>query len=158
MRMTRRGVMALAPGAAALAALGSRARASARDALDAFAGGETPAPADLLTIVDLAENGESVPVTVSAGDVPGNAAVREIVLLAEGNPFPQVAAFRFGPMAGPPTVSTRIRLTQSQTVIAAARLADGSVLVDRRAVEVTVGACASPAAPDAEAPEAETTQ
>ena len=91
-----------------------------------------------LDIPLLVENGNAVPMTVS---VDSPVPVRSLHVFAERNPLPQVANFFFGPRAGPPKVSTRIRLATSQTVIAVARLADESCWCDSIELIVTLAAC-----------------
>jgi sulfur-oxidizing protein SoxY len=87
----------------------------------------------------MVENGNSVGMTVSV-DAPV-AQVRSIDVFAEGNPLPHVLRVRFGPHAGAPRIATRIRLATSQTVIAVARLADGSCWRDSVDLLVTLAAC-----------------
>ena len=86
------------------------------------------------------ENGNTVPVTVS---VPGAeaAAVRRLAIFTERNPQPEVAVFTLGPLAGRALVATRMRLATSQTVVALAQMADGSVWQRRVDVLVTLAAC-----------------
>jgi sulfur-oxidizing protein SoxY len=85
------------------------------------------------------ENGNSVGMTVSV-DAP-IAQVRSIDVFAEGNPLPHVLRVRFGPNAGAPRIATRIRLATSQTVIAVAKLTDGSCWRDSVDLLVTLAAC-----------------
>jgi sulfur-oxidizing protein SoxY len=87
----------------------------------------------------MVENGNAVAMTVSV-DAPV-AEVRSIDVFAEGNPLPHVVRFRFGPRAGAARVATRIRLATSQTVIAVAKLADGSCWRDSVDLLVTLAAC-----------------
>jgi sulfur-oxidizing protein SoxY len=87
----------------------------------------------------MVENGNTVGMTVSV-DAPVSQ-VRSIDVFAEGNPLPHVVRFRFGPRAGAPRVATRIRLATSQTVIAVAKLADGSCWRDSVDLLVTLAAC-----------------
>lgn len=93
-----------------------------------------------LEISPLVENGNTVPVTVS---VPGAeaASVRRLALFTESNPQPEVAVFTFGALAGVAQVATRMRLATSQTVVALAQMADGSVWQQRVGVVVTLAAC-----------------
>jgi sulfur-oxidizing protein SoxY len=86
----------------------------------------------------MVENGNSVGITVSV-DAPV-AQVHSIDVFAEGNPLPHVLHVRFGPHAGAPRVATRIRLATSQTVIAVAKLADGSCWRDSVDLLVTLAA------------------
>ena len=87
----------------------------------------------------LVENGNTVAMTVSVDAPPG--AVDSIHVFAEANPLPEVARFQFGPRAGSPRVSTRIRLATSQTVTAIAKLRDGTVWRDDVDLLVTLAAC-----------------
>ena len=95
-----------------------------------------------LEIAPLVENGNSVSVTVTV-DSPLTQAdhVKSIYILNEKNPQPNVAAFHLGPRAGRASVTTRIRLADSQMVVAVARLSDGSLWSDRAQVIVTIAAC-----------------
>jgi len=92
-----------------------------------------------LDIPVMVENGNSVGMTVSV-DAP-IAEVRSIDVFAEGNPLPHVLRVTFGSHAGAPRFATRIRLATSQTVIAVAKLADGSCWRDSVDLLVTLAAC-----------------
>ena len=87
----------------------------------------------------MVENGNSVGMTVSVAAPAAD--VRSIDVFAEGNPLPHVVRIRFGPRAGAPRVATRIRLATSQTVIAVAKLGDGSCWRDSVDLLVTLAAC-----------------
>jgi sulfur-oxidizing protein SoxY len=87
----------------------------------------------------MVENGNSVGMTVSVDAPVGE--VRSIDVFAEGNPLPHVLRVHFGPRAGRPRIATRIRLATSQTVIAVAKLADGSCWRDSVDLLVTLAAC-----------------
>jgi sulfur-oxidizing protein SoxY len=101
-----------------------------------FTGGAEMADAGVeLTAPEIAENGNTVPIEVSA---PGATA---IMVLASGNPTPGVATFNFGPLAARQAASTRMRLAGTQDVIAIAQLADGSFAKASKAVKVTIGGC-----------------
>jgi sulfur-oxidizing protein SoxY len=103
--------------------------------------GEAPSRDGLihLDLPVMVENGNSVSMSVSVADPPSP--VETIHVFAEGNPLPRVAVFHFGPRSGAPRVSTRIRLATSQTVIAIARLRDGSCWRDSVDLLVTLAAC-----------------
>jgi sulfur-oxidizing protein SoxY len=92
-----------------------------------------------LEVPVMVENGNSVGMTVSVDAPVGE--VRRIDVFAEGNPLPHVLAVHFGARAGLPRIATRIRLTTSQTVIAVAKLADGSCWRDSVDLLVTLAAC-----------------
>ena len=59
----------------------------------------------------------------------------------EKNPQPDVVSFRLGPRAGRASVGTRIRLADTQTVMAICELSDGSFWSGSGAVVVTLAAC-----------------
>ena len=136
MEFTRRDTLAMGLGAAVLTMVPLSVSAAADDAIAAFTGGADMADSGIdLTAPEIAENGNTVPVEVSA---PGAEA---ILLLATGNPTPGVATFKFGPLAGSQAASTRIRLAGTQDVIAIATMADGSFARASSTVKVTIGGC-----------------
>ena len=135
--ITRRETLVLGLGAAALGLVPFRASAAVDDAIAEFTGGATDLAETGVTLVapEIAENGNTVPITVSA---PG---AEEIIVLAAGNPNPDVATFKFGPLAGTHEASTRIRLAGTQDVIAIAKMPDGSFARTSQEVKVTIGGC-----------------
>lgn len=136
MEFSRRETLALGLGAAALSVLPMRVMAAADDAIAAFTGGADMGDAGVtLDAPEIAENGNTVPVSVSA---PGAVS---ILVLATGNPTPGVAQFNFGAAAGEQSASTRIRLAGTQDVVAIAKMADGSFVKAQSTVKVTIGGC-----------------
>ncbi|SMX42883.1 thiosulfate oxidation carrier protein SoxY [Actibacterium lipolyticum] len=136
MELTRRGAIALGAGVAATIALPIRAMASVDESIAAFTGGADMAEGGItLTSPEIAENGNTVPVSV---DAPGAVSV---MLLASGNPTPAVCTFNFGPLAASQSASTRIRLAGTQDVVAIAKMADGSFVRTANTVKVTIGGC-----------------
>ena len=136
MKLTRRETMVVGLGAAVAAALPFPAFATVEDAVSAFTGGaETGSDGITLSTPEIAENGNTVPVEVSA---PGAVS---IMLLAAGNPNPDVGTFNFGPLAASQSASTRIRLAGTQDVVAIAKMADGSFVRTSNEVKVTIGGC-----------------
>lgn len=136
MEMTRRTAMILGAGAFVAAGLPLKASAAGEDAIAAFTGGADVADTGVtLTAPEIAENGNTVPIEVSA---PG---ATEIMVLALGNPTPGVATFKFGPLAASQEASTRIRLAGTQDVVAVAKMADGSFAKASSSVKVTIGGC-----------------
>ena len=136
MEFSRRETLALGLGAAALASLPLRANAAVDDRIAEFTGGAEMADGGIeLTAPEIAENGNTVPIAVSA---PGATAV---LVLATANPTPAVATFNFGPLAGSQDASTRIRLAGTQDVVAIAKMADGSFARTSSTVKVTIGGC-----------------
>ncbi len=105
--------------------------------------GVTPERAGMtLTIPALVENGNSVDTRILV-DSPMTAQdhVRWIHLIAEKNPFPDMARFNLGPRAGRAEVATTLRLAQSQTLTAVAALSDGRFVMADAAIVVTLSAC-----------------
>jgi len=89
-----------------------------------------------LNAPEIAENGNSVPISVIA-----EGEVESITLFADGNPRPDVITFNFTPNSGEAFASTRMRLAKTQNVIAVAKLSDGSVVTDSSNIKVTIGGC-----------------
>lgn len=95
-----------------------------------------------LEVPPLVENGNAVPLAVSVESPMTEADhVRAIHVFTEKNPQPDVVTFRFGPRAGRASVATRIRLADTQTVVAICELSDGSFWSGSAAVVVTLAAC-----------------
>lgn len=135
---TRRRLMIL--GAAASAALALPAgRTAARtweEALAAWTGGaEVREGGVTITAPEIAENGQSVPIMVEA---PG---ATEILILNTKNPEPGVARARFLDAAGAAMIATRVRLGETQDIIALARFPDGRIGKAQVEVKVTIGGC-----------------
>ena len=136
MDFTRRETLALGAGAALMTILPLRANAAVDDLIAEFTGGAEVGEGGLtLTAPEIAENGNTVPISVSA---PGAAS---IMVLAAGNPTPPVATFNFGPLAASQDASTRIRLAGTQDVIAVAKMGDGSFARASQTIKVTIGGC-----------------
>lgn len=139
MELTRRDTLAAAAGAVAAAALPAPALAEENGAdalIKKFTGGAAAKAGGVeITAPEIAENGNTVPVSVAA---PGAAA---IMLVSTGNPRPEVATFTFGKLAASARASTRIRLAATQDLVAVARMADGSFAMGKRNVKVTIGGC-----------------
>lgn len=90
----------------------------------------------------IAEDGAIVPITISVESPMTEADhVAAIHLFAEKNPLPRVLDVQLGPYNGRARISTRIRLIETQRVVAVARMNDGSLWSDEMQVEVSVAAC-----------------
>jgi len=95
-----------------------------------------------LDIPPLVENGNTVPMTVSvASPMTANEYVKSIHVFNEKNPQPNIGNFHIGPWAGRAQIATRIRLADSQKVVAIARLSDDSFWSASADVIVTLAAC-----------------
>ena len=114
-----------------------------QDAIRKVAGSARISPGKVkLELPPLVENGNAVPITVSVEHPMTQADhVRAIHVFTEKNPQPDVVSFRLGPRAGRASVGTRIRLADTQTVIAICELSDGSFWSGSGAVVVTLAAC-----------------
>ena len=137
MKLSRREILWVSLGGIASATLANAAFAATVEELTAaFTAGAAPAMDGItITAPEIAENGNTVPVSV---DAPGAVA---IMLLAAGNPEPAVCTTTFGPAAGKQMMATRIRLAKTQDVIALAKMADGSIVQAQATVKVTIGGC-----------------
>src|ERR1700712_2199882 len=95
-----------------------------------------------LEVPPLVENGNTVPMTVSVQNpMVAEDHVKSIHVFNEKNPQPNIGNFYPGPQGGRAQVSTRIRLADSQKIVAIARLSDGSFWSATVDVVVTLAAC-----------------
>lgn len=147
MDFNRREALSLAGALAFLGTFGLRPALADAEALEQrlqeFTGGRMPEQGRItLDLPEVAENGNAVSVAFTVdGETHGEDRVEAVIVLAEGNPNPDVATFHFTPLSGTASATTRMRLATSQNVVAVARMADGSVWMDRKAIEVAVGGC-----------------
>jgi sulfur-oxidizing protein SoxY len=139
----RRRWLAGATAGLAVAALPQAGRAAASEFVTRLTEGAIPETGRMvLEIPALVENGNSVDTRVAVESPMTEADhVRWIHLIAEKNPFPDMARLHLGPRAGRAEVATTLRLAQSQTVIALASLSDGRFLMAQADVVVTLSAC-----------------
>ena len=91
---------------------------------------------------EIAENGNTVPITVSV-ESPMSAQnyVKAVHVVADDNPNPEVMSIYFTPANGKAELSTRMRLAKTQNVIAYAEMSDGSVWSGKAEAKVTIGGC-----------------
>ena len=95
-----------------------------------------------IDVPPLIENGNAVPLTISCeSPMTADDHVKAIHVFSEKNPQPNVVSVQLGPRSGRATVSTRIRLADSQKVIAIAQMSDGSFWSGEAEVVVTLAAC-----------------
>ena len=95
-----------------------------------------------IDIPQIAENGLVVPLNIDVESPMTDADhVRALHVFAAGNPQPQVLSYQFTPASGKASASTRIRLAQTQNVIAVAEMSNGQVYTAKAQVKVTVGGC-----------------
>jgi sulfur-oxidizing protein SoxY len=144
----RRQALAVGAGALAAATLGmsaspASAANNAQDLIKAFTGGKQPAEGKVkLDLPEIAENGNTVPMTVSVDSpMTEQSHVTDVLVLADGNPNAGVATFHFSPASGVAEANTRIRLATSQNIIAVAKMNDGTFHIGSKPVKVTIGGC-----------------
>ena len=95
-----------------------------------------------LTIPPLVENGNLVVLKVSVDSpMTANDYVKAIHVVAEGNPLPNIFSAFLTPRSGTATLTTRVRLADSQTVWAIAQMSDGSFWQGSAETFVTLSAC-----------------
>src|SRR4026209_1875031 len=146
-RLDRRQVLAAGAGALATA-LGvsmtpAYAANNAQDLIKAFTGGKQASEGKVkLDLPEIAENGNTVPMTVTVeSPMTEQSHVTDVLVLASENPRSGVATFHFTPASGVAEANTRIRLASTQDVIAVAKMNDGSVFMASKQVKVTIGGC-----------------
>lgn len=117
--------------------------AEMQDAIRRITGGATVHSGRVkLDVPPLIDNGNAVPLSVAV-ESPMTPAdhVRAIHVFTERNPLPGVLSVYLGPRAGRARVATRVRLADTQTVIAIAEMSDGAFWSDSVHVVVTLSAC-----------------
>ena len=144
----RRQTLALGAGAICAAVLGASsdpvlAKNDADEAIKKFTGGKTPAQGKVkLDLPEIAENGNTVPMTVTVeSPMTEQSYVSDILIVADENPRSGIATFHFSPASGAAEANTRIRLASTQDVIAVAKMNDGSFFIASKQVKVTIGGC-----------------
>jgi sulfur-oxidizing protein SoxY len=118
--------------------------AAMQDAIRQVVGSARVTPGRVtIDLPPLVENGNAVPLTVSVESPMTEADhVKAIHVFTEKNPQPNVVDIRLGPRGGRASVMTRIRLADTQTVVAICELHDGSFWSTSMSVVVTIAACA----------------
>ena len=121
----------------------SASDASMRAAIARFTRGAQPRQGKIaLSLPEIVENGNSVPVTVRVSSPMTDADhVRRIAVFTERNPAPEVLEVTLGPAAGRAQVAFRMRLADSQAITAVAELSDGSYWSASVEVIVALAAC-----------------
>ena len=95
-----------------------------------------------LSLPMLADNGHMVPLSLKIDSPMTEAShITQVFLISQRNPVPLMAKFVMGPWSGRADLSTRVRLSGNQSVIALARLSDGNFIYDVQEVVVTEAAC-----------------
>jgi sulfur-oxidizing protein SoxY len=144
-RLSRRS--ALIAGAGAMSSLIVRptlaTSTTMQAAINEFTGDAKITPGRVtMDIPPLVENGNSVPLTITV-DSPMTEEdfVKTIAVFNERNPQPNIGTFHLNPRSGRAFVATRIRLGDSQMIVAVAKLSDGTLWSGTAELVVTLPAC-----------------
>ncbi len=145
-RISRREVLIAGGAIAAAASLPVSVRATPAEmdaAIKAVTGGATIQKGRVeLDLPPLVENGNTVSMAVSVeSPMTKDNFVKAIHVFNEKNPQPNIISVKLGPNAGKASVSTRVRLADTQRVIAIAEMSDGTFWSDTQEVIVTLAAC-----------------
>ena len=137
------GAGALTAATWAASTLPAHAGNDAQDLIKKFTGGKQPSEGKVqLDLPEIAENGNTVPMTVSVeSPMTEQSHVTDVLVVADGNPRGGVVTFHFSPASGVAEANTRIRLAATQDVTAVAKMNDGSFYATSRQVKVTNGGC-----------------
>jgi sulfur-oxidizing protein SoxY len=147
---TRRQFLGLAGGAAVLGAVpivtlrpAEATPAELASAIRSVTGGAAVKTGKVkLDVPPLVENGNTVPMMISVSHpMAPEDHVKSIHVFNEKNPQPNIGNFHLGPHSGRAQVSTRIRLADSQKIVAIARLSDDTFWSASVDVVVTLAAC-----------------
>ena len=141
--ITRRAFLAAAGAAAAAPAVVRATPETMNEAVRALTGGaEARRGRVKLDAPALIENGNSVVlgVTVESPMTPTDH-VKAIHVFAPKNPLPNMISVYLGPRSGRAHFTTRVRVADTQTLVALAQMSDGSIWSDEVSVVVTIAAC-----------------
>lgn len=145
--LSRREVMAVGAAGLALAALPASARAATPPTLAELVAriseGAVPERGKIsFDIPQLVENGNSVDVAIQVESPMTQADhVRWIHVIAEKNPFPDVARFNLSPRSGRADIRATLRLATSQKIAVVAALSGGGYVMADADIVVTLSAC-----------------
>jgi sulfur-oxidizing protein SoxY len=90
----------------------------------------------------IAENGAVVPVSVEVNaPMTPQSYVKAVYIISDKNRRPLNAKFTLSPTMGQAFVGTNLRLGETTDVRAVAEMSDGTLLMAKREVKVTVGGC-----------------
>lgn len=144
--LTRRGLLGMGAGAMLVSVTPLAAIAEEEDLQAAVkeAFGNRPITDEkvTMTLPPISENGYSVPLSVRV-DSPMTEAdhITQIAIFSPRNPRPDLVRFQLGPRAGKADISTRIRLSGTQRLIAIAEDNQGRLWRGGAETMVTLAAC-----------------
>lgn len=146
--LDRRQVLGAGVGALATAGLGisvspAQAANDSAELIAKFTGGKKPVEGKVkLDLPEIAENGNTVPMTVSVDSpMTEQSHVTDVLVVGDGNPRAGMATFHFTPASGVAEANIRVRLAATQDITAVARMNDGSFYTVSKQVKVTIGGC-----------------
>ena len=95
-----------------------------------------------LDLPEIAENGNQVKVNFEIeSEMINSNYIKNVYILADGNPAPDVAKFSFTPDMGICSATTRIRLSKTQNVFLIAENNKKEFFMTKSKVKVTIGGC-----------------
>ena len=95
-----------------------------------------------LDLPEIAENGNQVKVNFEIeSEMTKENYIKNVYILADGNPAPDVAKFSFTPEMGMCSATTRIRLSKTQNVVLVAENNKNEYFMTKSKVKVTIGGC-----------------
>lgn len=143
--VSRRGALTFAAGllAAVKWPVAALAKNDQDELIKKFTGGKEPIKGKVkLDLPTIAENGNTVPMTVSVeSPMTAESYVSDVMVVASKNPRAGIVTFHFTPASGVAEANTRIRLAETQDVTAIAKMSDGSFYMASQEVKVTIGGC-----------------
>src|SRR5262245_58419264 len=126
--LTRRDVLVLGGGTTTIVFADSkRAGATSGEAaveIAKFTGGKAPETGRVsIELPESVEDGHAVPLSIAV-ESPMTPVdhVTDVLVVADENPYPRIATFRFSPMSGRAQAETRVRLAATENVIVVARM------------------------------------
>jgi sulfur-oxidizing protein SoxY len=95
-----------------------------------------------LDLPSIAENGLVVPLNFEVeSPMTDKDYVKAVHFFSEGNPNPLLASFQFTPLCPKASAAIRVRLANTQNIVAVAEMSNGDVYTARKEVKVTIGGC-----------------
>ena len=93
-------------------------------------------------VPEIAENGNQVKVNFEIeSPMKKDDFIKNVYILADGNPSPDVAKISFSPEMGSCAATTRIRLSKTQNVYLLAENSKNEFFMTNSKVKVTIGGC-----------------
>ena len=95
-----------------------------------------------LDLPEIAENGNQVKINFEIeSEMTEENYIKNVYILADGNPAPDIAKFSFTPDMGMCSATTRIRLSKTQNVVLVAENNKNEYFMTKSKVKVTIGGC-----------------